>query len=410
MLSASPAGVSAAAVLATCIVMNMLARGAGETFAVFLLPLEQEFGVSRSRLTGVYSVYMLVQGVASPLLGMAFDRFGPRASYGLGVLALALAFLLAARAGDLWHLYATLGVLVGIGAAAVSMVTASGLIARWFRARLGTAMGLAYAGYGLGVMALVPAGQLLIGHAGWRGAYALLGGALLALLPVLMLLPWGRWRAGREDLASPGAGARGRAPWTLRAATRDSAFWGLFAVFFFTATAIYCITVQAVAYLVETGFTALEAATAFGFMGILSTAGMASAGWLADRIGTRRAVAVSFALTIAGMLMLMALRALPAGWLLGAGVFAFGLAAGSRGPVISTLAAALFAGGGLGAIYGAITMGMGLGAAVGSWAAGALYDLTGQYLACFAFAIAAALAALSQFWLVPALRGGRRAG
>jgi MFS family permease len=171
---------------------------------------------------------------------------------------------------------------------------------------------------------------------------------------------------------------------------------------------MYSITVQAVVYLVDAGFSALQAATAFGFIGILSTCGMGSAGWLCDRIGPRRAVTFSFSLTMLGMLMLMSLQAHPAMWLLGAAIVAFGLPAGSRGPVISTLTAGLFPGSGLGTIYGAITMGMGLGAATGSWASGALFDLTGGYRAGFVFALAAALLALAQFWIIPALRTGRR--
>jgi MFS family permease len=396
------------AVLAVCFVMNMLARGASETFAVYLLALEREFQSTRSELTGVYSVFMLVNGLASPLVGMAFDRFGPRASYGVGLLALALAYALASRAHALWQLYLSLGVLVGIGVASLSMVTASGLISRWFRARLGTAMGLAYAGYGLGVIAIVPLSQVLIAEHGWRHSYWLLSCAIFLVVPVFALLPWRRWAAGRSDLSEAVHATRRRAPWTVRAAARDSAFWGLFAVFFFTSTAIYSATVQAVVYLVDVGFTPLLAATAFGFIGFLSTLGMGSAGWLCDRFGPRLTVSLSFSFTVAGLFMLMCLSFVPTAWLLAASVFAFGLSAGSRGPVISTLAAALFSGGGLGAVYGAISMGLGLGAAVGSWTAGLLYDLSGSYLAVFALSITASLLALSQFWLVPALRTGRR--
>lgn len=399
---------SAVAVLAVCFVMNMLARGASETFAVYLLALEREFQSTRSELTGVYSVFMLVNGLASPLVGLAFDRFGPRASYGVGLLALALAYALASRAHALWQLYLSLGVLVGIGVASLSMVTASGLISRWFRARLGTAMGLAYAGYGLGVIAIVPLSQVLIAEHGWRHSYWLLSCAIFLVVPVFALLPWRRWAAGRSDVSDALHATRRRAPWTVRAAARDSAFWGLFAVFFFTSTAIYSATVQAVVYLVDVGFTPLLAATAFGFIGFLSTLGMGSAGWLCDRFGPRLTVSLSFSFTVAGLFMLMCLSFVPTAWLLAASVFAFGLSAGSRGPVISTLAAALFSGGGLGAVYGAISMGLGLGAAVGSWTAGLLYDLSGSYLAVFAFSITASLLALSQFWLVPALRTGRR--
>ena len=48
--------------LAACFVLNMFGRGLGDTYAVFLLPLEREFGWTRSQVTGVYSIYLLVNG------------------------------------------------------------------------------------------------------------------------------------------------------------------------------------------------------------------------------------------------------------------------------------------------------------------------------------------------------------
>jgi MFS family permease len=72
-------------VLAACFALNMFGRGLGDTYAVFLLPLEREFGWTRSQLTGVYSVYLLVNGFTAPLVGLAFDRLGPRWVFGAGV-------------------------------------------------------------------------------------------------------------------------------------------------------------------------------------------------------------------------------------------------------------------------------------------------------------------------------------
>ena len=60
--------------LATCFALNMFGRGISDTYTVFLLPLEREFGWSRSQLTSVYSLYLLVSGFAAPLVGMLFDR------------------------------------------------------------------------------------------------------------------------------------------------------------------------------------------------------------------------------------------------------------------------------------------------------------------------------------------------
>src|SRR3546814_20791237 len=94
---------------------------------------------------------------------------------------------------------------------------------------------------------------------------------------------------------------------------------------------------------------------------------------------------------------------LPIYWLLLVFIAIFGITLGARGPVISTLAAEIFAGGGQGTIYGTITMGLGLGAGFGSWVSGTLYDLTGGYETGFAFAALSICCAIAQFWLVPAL-------
>ena len=86
---------TALAVLATCFALNMFGRGLGDTYAVFLLPLEREFGWTRSELTSVYSIYLLVHGCTAPLVGLVFDRLGPRWVYGSGMLSLGIAFFLA---------------------------------------------------------------------------------------------------------------------------------------------------------------------------------------------------------------------------------------------------------------------------------------------------------------------------
>ena len=78
---------TAVAVLAVCFVLNMLGRGLGDSYAVFLLPLEREYGWTRYQLTSVYSVFLLVSGFAAPLIGLQFK---------IGLLVAA-----AAMAGDL---------------------------------------------------------------------------------------------------------------------------------------------------------------------------------------------------------------------------------------------------------------------------------------------------------------------
>jgi predicted MFS family arabinose efflux permease len=270
-------------------------------------------------------------------------------------------------------------------------------------------MGFGYAALGTGVLVIVPFAQILIDSFGWRTTYMALGGGLLCLLPLLFLVPWRQVAAGNPDHASARAAdvAAGGA-WTLRRALRDPSFWGLFNVFMFTSLAVFSIVPQAVAYLVACGFDPLTAAGAFGVTGFLSVIGIIATGMLADRFRRRLTATVTYLSTLAGIIALMALSHVPTPWLLFAFVVFFGSAQGARGPVVAALAARLYPGGGLGGIYGAITLGLGIGAGAGSWAAGHLYDATGGYQAGFVLAAAAVLAGIAQFWVFPALNDGRR--
>lgn len=58
------------AVVAACFAFNMFSRGIGDAFTVMVLPLEREFGWSRAQVTGIYSAYLLVSGLAGPVVGM----------------------------------------------------------------------------------------------------------------------------------------------------------------------------------------------------------------------------------------------------------------------------------------------------------------------------------------------------
>ena len=403
MPARTPATRVALAVLVICTGFNLFARGISETFAVFLIPLELEFGWPRATLTGIYSLFMLTNGLASPLAGLLFDRLGPRWSYGLGLSVFGLGYLLAGRAQELWHFYLGIGLMGGLGVALISMVPASALISRWFRDRLTTAMGIAYGGLGCGVLLLVPLTQVLIEQFGWRVSYTMLGIVLLGLLS-LLALPWNQFSAGHPIYARDSALRTQReGHWNLPRALRDRAFWALTSVFFFTAVAVYAVAPQVVVYLVEVGFDPLQAASAYGLTGMLSVGGMVGMAWLADRFGRRKVVTLSYCSTIIGILVLLLMQNAPHYPLLVLFVLLFGSVQGSRGPVVFALAARLFAGGGLGSIYGAITLGMGVGAALASWLSGWLHDITGAYHASFSLAIAAAGTGILLFWLIPEL-------
>src|SRR3954465_5055207 len=226
-------------VLALAFLLMALARGTAETFTVFLLPISNAFGWDRAQTVSVYSVGALCVGLAGPFGGRVFDHSGPRAVYAVGLVLIGAGFSAAAFAQQLWQLQICIGLAAGLGSACLGQVTGSLLVSRWFGPRLPTALAVVASSAGAGVLLLVPLAQILVDHAGWRGAYHMLGGVMLAGVVPLLLLPWRR--------ITPGTGHGTRSvqtraaddTWTLGSAMRHHAFWSLFCIFFFTGTGMF---------------------------------------------------------------------------------------------------------------------------------------------------------------------------
>ena len=286
------------------------------------------------QVVSVYSLTWLAGGLTAPLVGRLFDRSGPRTVYSLGLLLLGGAFLVASRAQALWQFQLSTGLCVGIGIALIGNVPNSILLGRWFGPRLPTAMAVVYSATGAGVLLLLPASQLLIDHdrlarrlsdgsASWRCACwcrcCCCRGGMFA----------DRLAAHRAEDATPSFVDDG---WTLQSAMRHHAFWALFSTFFFTAIGMYAITAQIVAYLIDAGFPPLQAATAWGFSGVVLLFGMLGVSTLDGIIGRRPSVLFSYGVSIVGIFLLWLLQYYPNYWLLTGFVVCFGSMIGSRGP------------------------------------------------------------------------------
>jgi MFS family permease len=349
-----------------------------------------------------------VNGLTAPLVGMLFDRLGARWVYGAGTLCLGAAFFLAGGLVSLWQYYVLVGALVGLGVSLNGMVPGSALLARWYRTRLSTAIGIAFSAVGVGVIVFVPLAQFLVTYYDWRLAYRLMGGMLLLLAPVVILVvPWRRIMAGNPELRSEARGKAGGGGWTPRAALRTPVFWGLSMVFFFTATGMFAVVVQLVAFFIDAGYSPLTAATAFGVLGMMSAASIMLSGILSDRFGYRQIVTASFAGTASGMAILLLIPAYPSALLLALFVAVFGMCMGVRGPLVSSVCAKYFAGGHVATIYGSIYSMNALGAGFGSLMGGLLHDITGGYRLAIGVALVFIALAATPFWLVRDLRNFR---
>src|ERR1700742_3830910 len=175
------------------------------SFSLLFPPIIDEFGWERGATAGAFSFGFLVSAAVSPLIGRLMDRLGPRSVMELGVALMAAGLLLAPLTTQPWHLYLTIGVLVGAGSICLGYSGQSLYLPNWFNRRRGLAIGLAFAGVGIGSVTLLPWVQVMIDQTGWRTACTAMGLlVLIALAPINLLV---RKRPGEPGLQPDGDAA-----------------------------------------------------------------------------------------------------------------------------------------------------------------------------------------------------------
>ncbi|HYD07468.1 MAG TPA: MFS transporter, partial [Reyranella sp.] len=342
--------------VALCFVLGVCSRSIADAFPVFVPALERDFAASRGDVTVIYSFTLLVGGISGPVNGWIVDRLGLRALTAIGMSLAALAIFAASQATALWHLYATLGVVLGFGGAAVSGVLSATMLGRWFPARrLGVALAVAWSATGVGTMVTVPLAEHMIALSGWRNAYLMFSIASIVWVPLLLVLPWRRIAQGAAGLVRQHA-VVGGGP-TVGEALRGWPFWALTSSFAFTSVGIFAIVPQAMSYLLERGIDGGHAARALAVAGFLTPLGMVGFSWLADRGGRKIAALLAYGCSIAGVGALALIRGPGDDFWLWTCVLLFGGSQGSRVPMISTLATLRYRGASFGRIYGLIGIG-----------------------------------------------------
>ena len=339
------------------------------TFAVFLKPLSEEYGWSREALSSAYGLMAGTAAVCAPFLGRLLDRLGTRA-IAIPCLALAgCAFVsLAALTPHLGHLYAVFAVL-GVAASGTTALPYSRAISTWFDRRRGTALALVMSGAAVGGIIYPPAAQVLIRLAGWRGAYLVLGGLILAVaFPIVI-------RFVRERAAA-GAGPVPAAGLSLREALGSRAFWILAVLVFAGAIANHAAIVHLAALLTDRGVPVQRAAIAVSMLGGATLAGRLLTGWLLDRFQAPRVAFVLLALAALGTFLLAGAHTLTSG-MLAAVLIGFGT--GGEYDVTPYLLSRYFGLRSLSTLYGLTWTAAGLGAAAGPILMGRAFDAAGSY-------------------------------
>ncbi|MBX2825504.1 MAG: MFS transporter, partial [Gammaproteobacteria bacterium] len=126
----------------------MFSSGPGQsyTFSVFLEPIGQDLGVSKTSLATAYAVATLFAAFLLPRMGRLLDRLGPRKMLMLVSLLLGIACMLFGAAANILWLAAGFAMLRFMGQGATMMGTAN-LVSQWFSRRRGFAMSLMALGF-----------------------------------------------------------------------------------------------------------------------------------------------------------------------------------------------------------------------------------------------------------------------
>jgi MFS family permease len=373
------------------------------SYAVFLVAFIEQFRWSRAETSIAYSVSQLVAGGTSPLVGALVDRLGPRRLLLIGGGLLVAGLAGSAMISALWQNVLLYGIVMTIGANCLGLVVFVPLLSSHFVRHRGMAISIVQSANGFGRAASAPLVQLSISVIGWRETYLAQAAFVAASVPLLAAVfrRAARYPVAREPPASAtesAATSRPLANWTLAEAMRTPHFWLLFAVYLFTGLGSFLVSLHQLAFAVDIGFDKLYAAGVLGIGSFLAIPGTIFTGSLSDYIGREWSAILAYGISIIGVVCALLITGPDQHWLLWLHACFFGLTWGARGPAITAKTADLFPGGRLGTILGVITIGSGIGSAVGAWAAGWIFDLSGSYRLAFSLSIAAYLCGCAAFW------------
>ncbi|MCL2429562.1 MAG: MFS transporter [Alphaproteobacteria bacterium] len=378
-------------------------------FSLMLPPILGEFGWPRGVAAGAFSFGFLISALLSPIMGRVMDRYGPRVVIEAGVLFTAAGLLAVTWIATPVGLYLTLGVLVGGGANCMTFTAQSQYLPNWFVRWRGLAISIAFSGAGIGAILLLPWLQSTILRAGWRAAcWTLRVLILVSLTPINLLV---RREPADLDLKPDGdralnSGANARpgivivdpawaaTDWTIGRAVRTPRFWWIALGYFCGGFGWYAVQVHQTAYLVEIGFSSMQAAWALGLVAAIGIPGQILLGALSDRVGREMVWSIAclgFALCYAALLALAVRRSDGLLYLM---IIAQGFLGYAMTSVMGPIVAEIYEGRHFGAIFGLESSMLILGGAVGPWVTGVIHDVTGAYTAAFGGTILVCLLAV----------------
>ena len=227
---------------------DFIAVGMGPAaFGVFLRPMSEALGWSRTTITGAVSIQSFANIVVSPVVGTLLDRHGARGIMVAGAVSSSIAFMLLGRLQELWQFYLLYTFASALGIHELGSLVTTTAVAKWFVRHRGRAIAIATLGNSLGGLLIAPLAAFLVDSVGWRSAWAVLGFIIVVIVlpPTILFM-----RRRPEDMgllpdgdspqdAPQTDGSSQHSPgsiteephWSLRQAMRTRTVWFLILAF-----------------------------------------------------------------------------------------------------------------------------------------------------------------------------------
>ena len=377
-------------IVAVGFVVTCIGMGAMLSLGIFLQPMTEAMGWSRTGISTAALLNWLSMGVGAFVWGALSDRFGTRTVVLAGGVLLGIGLVTASHASTLWQFQLLFGVIVGSASGSFyTPITAT--TTRWFTEHRSLAVALVSAGIGLGSSTVGPFARWMITAYDWRLAMLTLGEITWVLIiPAAFLI--------REPTTGPGAVTKGvpEGPeFTAAQVFRTPQFAAIALTYFACCAAHSGPIFHMVANAMDHGVTAMAATTVLSVAGLGSLAGKIVIGLTADRVGAKQTLVAGLFLQALAVSLYLFTRELGTFYALAA---LFGFAYGGVMPLYAILVREYFGARIMGTVYGAAVMASSLGMAFGPLAGGWVFDTfrtyNWMYLSSFAVALGATAMAL----------------
>lgn len=359
------------------------------TFGLFLVALEREFGWSRGEISFGFTLFTLLNAGTSPLVGYAFRHLDARLVLAALSACLALGLWGVSRVETLWGFYLTFGLVCGLGAQCCSSFALFTILGNWFRGRA-TLLSIADSGSGIGAFLGLPILLAVMEGSGWRAGFV-----LLALAVALIVLPLNAWLMRLEPpMAGPAAEAE-PAPAAHPPSRRRLICLG--AAFFLGPFAYQALLTQQIALFHDKGVPPAIAVWIAAAVGLSVFACRFVAGWLIDRLGADTVLRLGLCGAVLTVLCLQLLIGFDVVGILYLYPVLLGAGFGAQAIVLAGGTRAIVPRADFAVLFGTMRLVGGLGIALGPVLAGTVFDLTGSYQMALLLILAAVIGQYGAF-------------